>query len=283
LRREQPRRGACSSPRTKAESSCCRLGTLAETIIPGERISIQDWYCLLRKREMGIELSAGPLVDNDGLHPPRTWSGTIALKPGRYPLRLDWFNFCTSFYLEGSCLFSNQPVLLAGSNSATRWWMILRQTNLAPGLVAECYEGCWESIPDFDLLQPVKVGVVTNFDVGFRTRDEWWAFVSPGYFNAPYDGPYRFSVRSDDGSLLFSQKGRLAPRDSGFHQCFRPPTRPIYGERFGALTDRRWMTLGGHVAFVSRTGKGLEFELGSGPDVVTVRVADAADWIQPPC
>jgi signal transduction histidine kinase len=252
-----------------------QVGNFGRDVVPGERISIRGRYCLLRKREMGVEISAGPLVDNDGLHGPRTWPGAIALTPGKYPLRLEWFNFLHEFSLEGNCVVSNQPVLLSGSNFCHEVVdESSGQTNLLPGLVAECYEGCWESVPDFDLLQPVKVGVVTHFDLGFRTRDEMVGIRFTGYFNAPYDGLYRFSVRSDDGSLLFVRKAGLPLVTLGFTNV-PPPGPAMYGERFSAPTDRRWMTLEGHVSFVSRMGKGLEFELGSGPDVVTVRLADA--------
>jgi signal transduction histidine kinase len=225
---------------------------------------------------MGIELRAGAVSDNDGLHIHRTWPGSIPLKAGQNPITLEWFNCLRDLLLETQCTISNQPVLLGGSNF---WHEVVDpstgQTNLLPGLQAECYEGYWESMPDFNLLQPVKVGVVGDFDVGFRTRDEMVGIRYTGYFNAPEAGQYDFRVRSDDGSLLFVGKPELPLVTQGFTNV-PPPTPAQFGEILRGPTDRRWATIEGRAGFVSRSGKGLEFELRSGSDAVLVRVADAA-------
>src|SRR5438067_2409401 len=44
------------------------LGNFEKELHPGERVRIQGGFCLLRKREMGIEIAAAPTVDNDGIH-----------------------------------------------------------------------------------------------------------------------------------------------------------------------------------------------------------------------
>src|SRR6187399_2377424 len=49
------------------------MGNLGQEVHPGERIRIQGFYCLLRKRSLGIEISIAPTVDNDGIHVRRTW------------------------------------------------------------------------------------------------------------------------------------------------------------------------------------------------------------------
>src|ERR1017187_9753456 len=68
------------------------MGDFGQKVHPGERIRIQGYYCLLRKRDMGIEISAAPIVDNDGIHMRRTWGGETILKAGQNPMRLEWFN-----------------------------------------------------------------------------------------------------------------------------------------------------------------------------------------------
>jgi signal transduction histidine kinase len=252
------------------------VGNFGREIVPGERLSIRGWYCLLRKREMGIELTAGPVADNDGLHVRRTWPGSVTLKAGQNPIILEWFNCLRDLLLETHCTISNQPVLLGGSNF---WHEVVDpstgQTNLLQGLQAECYEGYWESLPDFNLLQPVKVGVVRGFDVGFRTRDEMVGIRYTGYFNAPEAGRYDFRVRSDDGSLLFLVKPELPLITLSFTNV-PPPAPGLFGEILRDPSDRRWTTIEGRAGFVSRNGKGLEFELRSGSDAVLVKVADAA-------
>jgi len=261
----------------KTGTELLELGNFGRAILPGERISIQGWYDFFRKREMGIEITKSPLVDNDGIHFPRTWTANATLKAGMSPLRLDWFHGLRDFNLEVYCYASNgPPVNLMASNF---WHAVVEetsgQTNFLPGLHAEGYEGYWEAVPDFELLQPVKIGVVTNFDVGFRTRDERVGIRYTGYWNVPQDGQYNFRVRSDDGSLLFLDKLEMSVTHVGTTTI--PVPRPgLYGETMHGLADRRWITLEGRVGFVTKKGEGIEFDLHSDRDVIPVRVADAA-------
>src|SRR4051812_21183970 len=159
-----------------------QLGNFGTNIAPGERLLLRGWHCLLRKRDCGIEISQAPAIDNDGLHPRRTWGGNATLKAGRNPVRLDWFNYLHEFSLEVYGVVSNSTFAL--SNLCHEVVDSSGPTNYAPGLQVECYEGHWDAVPDFDLLQPVKVGVASNFDVGFRTRDEQVGLRFTGYVDA---------------------------------------------------------------------------------------------------
>jgi len=199
------------------------------------------------------------------------------LAAGLVPIQLDWFNGLGELNLEVFGNVSNVPPMnILASNL---WHAVVDEatgrTNLLPGLRAECYEGYWLTAPDFELLQPVKVGVVTNFDIGFRTRDDGVGIRYAGYWNAPQDGAYTFRVRSHDGSLLFLGKPAIPVAGRGATQV--PVPRPgLYGEPMSALTERRWTSLEGLVDFVVQKGEGLEFDLKSDRDVIAVRVADAA-------
>jgi hypothetical protein len=65
-----------------------QLGSLNRGLSPGERIRIRHNTCLLRKREMGVELTAAPVVGNDGLHPWTVASGEATLPPAKS--RYNW-------------------------------------------------------------------------------------------------------------------------------------------------------------------------------------------------
>lgn len=252
------------------------LENFQHAIQPGETILIQGYYCLLRQREMGIEISTGPVVDNDEIHIARTWGGSVALKAGMNPLRLDWFNHLREVHLEALYSISNAP--FQAIESSNLWHAVVDDsghTNFLSGLKAELYEGYWESVPDFNLLQPAKAGIVTNFDLGFRTHDEMVGIRYTGFFQAPHDGQYLFRTRSDEGSLLFFGRPELPISRLGFTN---PPVAApgFYGDAMDSLLERRWLTVRGWVGFISPKGKGLEFELRSDRDVILVRVADAA-------
>jgi signal transduction histidine kinase len=253
------------------------MGDFGQEVHPGERIRIQGYYCLLRKRDMGIEISAAPIVDNDGIHMRRTWGGETILKAGQNPMRLEWFNHLREFNLEVLCSVSNAPFQSLGSSNL--WHAVVDEsgrTNFLPGLLAVDYEGYWEMIPDFNLLQSAKAGIVTNFDLGFRTHDEMVGIRYTGFFMAPYDGRYQFRTRSDDGSLLFFGKPELPIIRAGLTNV-PIATRGFYGDAMGSLSERRWLTIGGRVGFISKKGRGLKFELRSDQNVILVEVADAAD------
>ena len=226
---------------------------------------------------MGVQISALPVVDDDGIHTWQTLGGSVVtLKAGQNPMRLEWFNHLREFNLEVLYSVSNAPLQSFGPSDL--WHAVADEsgrTNFLPGLLAEDYEGYWETIPDFNLLQPTKVGIVTNFDLGFRTHDEMVGIRYTGFFKAPYDGQYQLRLRSDDGSLLFFGKPELPIIRAGLTDV-PVATRGFYGDPLGSLSKRRWVTIEGRVGFISKRGRGLEFELRSDQDVVLVTVADAA-------
>lgn len=87
---------------------------------------------------------------------------------------------------------------------------------VAPGLDYAYYLGSFEVVPDFATLKPDKTGVVPIFDLGVRTRDEFFALKFTGYLDVPQDGSYVFSTRSDDGSRLYIGD-KLVVDNDGFH------------------------------------------------------------------
>ncbi len=253
------------------------LGDFGPEISPGEKIRIQHWYCLLHKRDLGVEISTAPTIDDDGIHFQRTLYRDVTLKAGQIPLRLDWFNCLHDYGLEVSYASSNG--LWQKIPDSALWHSASDEapgnTNLLPGLRAECYEGYWESLPDFNLLRPVKTGVVTNFDLQFRTRDEMVGIRFAGYFNAPYDGKYTFRLRPDDGGVLFLRDPGVPIKQMG--PAAVPPAEPgVIGGAMDSLDQPRWMTVEGTVKFISKTGEGLEFELRSERNSIWVKLADAA-------
>jgi signal transduction histidine kinase len=251
------------------------IGSFDRAILPGARIVIKGRDCLLRKRGLGIEISPQPVVDNDGLHPRRTATGAVALNAGQNPLRVDWFGYLWGFNLEVSYVLSNGPPQIVSSTNLFHVVMDESgRTNFLPGLSAEAYEGYWENAPDFDLLQPARTGIATNFDLGFRTREERVGLRFTGYFNAPSAGQYTFTLRSSEGSLLFLGGRELTVARVGVTNV-PGASRGLYGEAMGSLAKRRWTTIAGRASHVLKKGKGLEFELHSDRDVISVAVADS--------
>ncbi len=258
-----------------SDAALLELGNEQPNLSAGDRIRIEG-QCLLRRREMGIKLSTLAVVDNDGVHGAVTNYGEITLTAGRHPVRLEWFNQLREFSLQVAWQppqAPSQPIppdalshRLAPDASG--------KSLFAPGLQVNAYEGNWTTIPDFELLKPVKSGIVTNFDLSFRTRDPLVALQFNGFIDAPSDGRYRFSTSSDDGSMLFI--GPPTMKVTRLDSAGVPPAAgAIIGESMITNTWQRWLSVEGRVNFVSPLGNGLELKLRSQGDSMLVRIADA--------
>jgi signal transduction histidine kinase len=249
------------------------LGPQVETLVPGEQIIISLTNCLLRRRDFGVQINAAPVVDNDGIHSMAEAQGEATLAAGRHPLTVEWFNGFKEFGLGISCAGpDSQMQPMAASNL---WRKASDNPGLAPGLVAECYEGTWKNLPDFNLLTPVRTGAVTNFDLGFRTRDERVGMRFSGFFEAPIAGKYAFHIQSDDGAMVFL--GDTGPSVKRLGMTAVPvPANRLIGEPFGKTDEQAWIAVEGRGKFVTQSEKGLEFQLFSGYPALLVRVADAS-------
>ena len=253
------------------------LGRLPEGFQPGDRLRIEGRRLLLRRRDFGTQISAAPIVDNDGLHGWRTSTGEAVLEAGWVPLELDWFNYYGMLGLTALWQPSSGPLQPIPDSALRRAAPSAApgDRDLGPGLGVESYEGFLEKVPDFDLLRPVKTGITTNFDVGFRSRDDLVGLRFTGFLQVPTAGKYTFVLGSDDGSLLFIGPKEVPIQRLGVTPAPAPQAGRI-GEPMQHLEERRWLSVQGRVRFAIRRGDGLELELCSGTDTLSVRVLDGS-------
>lgn len=76
------------------------------------------------------------------------------------------------------------------------------KVSVGKGMVYEYYQGSWDSLPDFDSLEPHKSGVATDFSMKEREQNDLFAFRYTAQIEVPNDGYYFFAVFSDEGSRL---------------------------------------------------------------------------------
>jgi signal transduction histidine kinase len=237
-----------------------------EHLEPGDEVEITCESAVLSPGLMGIHLAPPSLLDNDGIHASRTLSRDIRLKAGRYAVHLDWFNDLLGAELSLSCVATNlrDP---AGVNTMV-------ETNLIHGLRAHVFHGSWSRLPNFQMLQPVKVESVREFDVGLRTRQEKVGIRFEGYLEAPRSGSYLFTLQSDDGSRLWIGPANVSVIRTGKGT---PPAAPQagIGEEMPGPGEVRLATIEGRVSFVARAGKGLRLEMRSGQSSASVAITDA--------
>jgi mono/diheme cytochrome c family protein len=78
------------------------------------------------------------------------------------------------------------------------------------------YEGAWDKVPDFSKVKPKQTGLSPAFDLGVALRGDDYAIRFDGVFKAERDGNYKFTLESDDGSVMWID-GRKVVDNDGVH------------------------------------------------------------------
>ncbi len=244
---------------------------------PGQRIRLAGTN-YVAFTDAGLSLGAAPVVDANYLHPTIERSGEIYLQTGRYPIRVVWFNRTSDYLLRveysgphlsrqtipDSMLFQS-----ATNNSDGK---------LRPACAIVFFEGQWDKVPDFNALMPQRTGVVPNFDLAIKSRDENVGLDFTGFLEVVEAGLYRFYLSSDDGSQLFLDE--------------TPPVITILGTTPVPASQRitvsqllpvgpggLWAEIEGTITFISRSRSQVEFELSAGEKKMRAEMLGASSEI----
>jgi hypothetical protein len=74
---------------------------------------------------------------------------------------------------------------------------------LRQGIRYEFFEGQWQELPGFDDLTPLRTGIAKSIHLKNGGATEHYGLRFTGYFHAPRDGVYTFTIHSNDGSHLY--------------------------------------------------------------------------------
>lgn len=254
-----------------------RLGLTNQDIKPGAVVSLEGSGCAVRLERFGLVIVPGMVVDNDGIHPLVMESGTIFLPAGRNPIRLEWFNW---FGDSGLTLEFQGPGSARGGIPAA---MLSRavvdaatgRTNYHSGLDYRCWEGVWETLPDFRALKPIKTGVAREFDHQLRSRTDAVALQFDGFILLPESGLYSFYLTSDDGGRLFVGHPSLDVRVLSQ----QPPVvaEPVSANMLEG-SHGSWVTLEGTVSATGVWSAGGESRLRVGNEDIRMEVFESSDF-----
>lgn len=243
---------------------------------PGQQIRL-DGDATITTRMAGFQLGVmGPVVDDDGIHIMTEKSGSVFLRAGRHPLRLDWFNGLEKYGLQVEYQGPGLPrqkipdsaLFRARTNSGTT-------QDFVPGLNYACYPVAGEILPDFRELPALRTGTVSNFDLDVITQPDHIGLEFSGYLDVPRDGLYTFYLTSDDGSRLFIEDAPPAIAVIGTTHL-PEPRRMLAGQVLSANKDYQRVEVQGRITFVSRQRDGWELELTSETGRLLVEVADGS-------
>lgn len=169
------------------------------------------------------------LVNNDGVHPSRSASGTLNISAaGRYPITISFFENSGAEEMQ---LFWTGP----GIERQHIPDAAFREGTPPPngGLNYKYYEGDFSALPDFSTLTPIKIGKSSNVDISVKPVgvSDHFAFVWEGYIRIPTPGTYTFETVSDDGSKLYfnslySSAGVALVNNDGVHASW-PATSTV--------------------------------------------------------
>jgi signal transduction histidine kinase len=150
-------------------------------------------------------------------------------------------------------------------------------TNFVNGLDYYYYEGFWwDLLPNFSHLSAVKTGVISNFDLNVKTREEHFGVQFNGYLQVARDGLYTFYTTSDDGSRLFIGDSSFKVEVIGKSAL---PTPRQLANNFAApeAKDYEWSDIEGTVTSVSHLDGALEIDLATDSGRVLMKIAENSD------
>ncbi|MEL6593021.1 MAG: PA14 domain-containing protein, partial [Bacteroidota bacterium] len=125
-----------------------------------------------------------------------------------------------------------------------------------PGLEYEYYSGNWNSLPDFDALNPLFTGLSEGFSLDDRQADDYFAFVYTGQILIDSAGTYTFYTNSDDGSKLWINDSLIVNNDGTHGMRERSGTVALTGG-YHDIEVRFFERNGGANLIVSYAGPGI--------------------------
>jgi signal transduction histidine kinase len=246
----------------RTASAFIELPGIDETVRVGSLVRVEANNCLISRSHFGICIGTAPVVDNDGLHSPVLQSGSVFLRTGFEPIRLEWFNgpdgSALSLEYEGpNAARQKIPNILLWHRNIN----VEKTNNVQPGLTFSAYNGeRWLQLPDFEELHPVLFGIATNVDLSYNARSNETALVFNGLINIARPGIYTFHLESDDGSRLWV--GQPSVTCSVVTQQVGPmPPVESFHQHLARQYKRHWVEVEGEVGFVGGVRRTLEIEL----------------------
>jgi len=85
-----------------------------------------------------------------------------------------------------------------------------------PGLTYKYTHGIYRMVNDFLDVPPLKTGVISEFNIEPREKEQFFSFEYEGYINIPIEGEYTFYLATNDGGRLYID-GYLVINNDGLH------------------------------------------------------------------
>lgn len=203
----------------------------------------------------GFRMGKTLVVNNDRIRAWQESSGAVFLNPGSHPFRVGWFGRggTNALRVQYAGPGLEQQVIPNSALSHLSDAPAAAPRTLAPGVRWRSFLGAWWQMPEFDRLRPHEQGVVGNFDLGVRSRDEYVALCYDGWLEVSKAGVYTFTVASAGGSQLRIGLPQVAVVG---HAALPAPQRVGLGQILAPEPAGFWAEAEGRVDYVSRRADG---------------------------
>lgn len=231
-------------------------------LVLGDRVRVEGTCTIFKRLGRAVLMPKGPVVDNNGVHSAIERVGTVYLEAGFQPFCLTWFNGQDQLELnveiEGPNLPRQQipPTMLFHAATSSQ----SNAAALVHGIWYKCVDAYGETLPDFDVLEPIKVGYTENINLQILPRQNQVGVKFTGYLHVPQAGLYRFYLRSDDGSQLFIGNPTVTVTVTGTNSL-PVPRRVLPGQAQGPDEEIFWAETEGRVTYITTNHSGTTIEL----------------------
>jgi hypothetical protein len=93
---------------------------------------------------------------------------------------------------------------------------LVSRSEVDPGLTYKYTHGIYRMVNDILNVPPLKSGIIPNFSIEPREKDQFFSFDYEGYINIAKDGVYTFYLATNDGGRLYIDDQQLINND-GLH------------------------------------------------------------------
>jgi predicted alpha-1,2-mannosidase len=139
------------------------------------------------------------------------------------------------------------------------WTNYEKRSSFAPGLKYKYYEAKVMFVRELDNFEPLKSGIIKNFNIKNRTRNEYFAYIYEGYLKIPKDGIYTIYNKTNDGSILYLNGKEFLNSDGG-HPASENFKTVALRKGMYKISQKYFQMAGGYMNQVSWKGPGITKE-----------------------
>ncbi len=126
-----------------------------------------------------------------------------------------------------------------------------------PGLTYKYTHGIYRMVNDFLDVTPLKTGILPNFSIEPREKEQFFSFDYEGYINIIKEGDYTFYLATNDGGRLYIDNNMLINND-GLHPVVEVKKSVSLGVGLHPISVKYFQEGGRNGLIVSWKGPGIE-------------------------